>query len=185
MSKIGKSPILVPKEVTVEIAEREVKVTGPKGSMLVRLPRKITVSQKEGKLYVATERRSKQGKSNYGSTRAHIANAVKGVSEGFKKQLELVGTGFRAEVTGGTLSILVGFSHPVKFEAPEGITFSVEKLTITIEGADRELVGQTAANIRAVKPPEPYKGKGIKYIDEVIRRKAGKAAKTVVGGAAA
>jgi large subunit ribosomal protein L6 len=185
MSKIGKLPISIPEAVKVEIAEREVKVSGPKGSLTVKIPKKISVAQKDGQILLTTERKSKQGRSNYGSTRAHIANAVKGVSEGFKKQLELVGTGFRAEVSGRILSLLLGFSHPVKFEAPEGITFSVEKLVITIEGADRQLVGQIAANIRKVKPPEPYKGKGIKYIDEVIRRKAGKAAKTVVGGAPA
>jgi large subunit ribosomal protein L6 len=185
MSKIGKSPIKLTQGVTAEVGEREVKVTGPRGSLVVKIPRKIAVSQKDGELILTTERKSKQGISNWGSTRAHLANAVRGVSEGFSKKLELVGTGFRAEVSGKTLSLLVGFSHPVKFEAPEGITFSVEKLIITVEGADRELVGQIAANIRATKPPEPYKGKGIKYVEEVIRRKAGKAAKTVVGGAAA
>jgi len=184
MSKIGKLPVLLPVTVKVEIAEKEIKLSGPKGSLAVRIPRKITVEQKEGQLTISTGKKSKQGRSNWGSTRAHIANAVKGVSEGFKKQLELVGTGFRAEVTGRTLSLLVGFSHPVKFEAPEGITFSVEKLIISVEGVDKELVGQTAATIRAARPPEPYKGKGIKYIDEIVRRKAGKAAKTVAGGAA-
>jgi len=182
MSKIGKLPVLIPQGVKAEIAEKEIKVSGPKGSLVVKIPRKITVVEKGGQLIVSTERISKQGRSNWGTTRAHIANAVKGVSEGFKKQLELVGTGFRAEVTGKTLTILIGFSHPVKFEAPEGIIFSVEKLVISVEGVDRDLVGQTAANIRAARPPEPYKGKGIKYIDEVIRRKAGKAAKTVTGG---
>jgi len=174
MSKIGKLPVLLPVTVKVEIAEKEIKLSGPKGSLAVRIPRKITVEQKEGQLTISTGKKSKQGRSNWGSTRAHIANAVKGVSEGFKKQLELVGTGFRAEVTGRTLSLLVGFSHPVKFEAPEGITFSVEKLIISVEGVDKELVGQTAATIRAARPPEPYKGKGIKYIDEIVRRKAGK-----------
>jgi len=185
MSKIGKLPVLIPQGVKAEIAEKEIKVSGPKGSLVVKIPRKITVVEKDGQLIVSTERISKQGRSNWGTTRAHIANAVKGVSEGFKKQLELVGTGFRAEVTGKTLTILIGFSHPVKFEAPEGIIFSVEKLVILVEGVDRDLVGQTAANIRAARPPEPYKGKGIKYIDEVIRRKAGKAAKTVTGGVGA
>ena len=183
MSKIGKLPVSIPQGVKAETAEKEVKISGPKGSLVVGLPRKIAVREKDGQLILTTERKSKQGRSNWGSTRAHIANAVKGVSEGFKKQLELVGAGFRAEVTGKTLTLLIGFSHPVKFEAPEGIMFSVEKLVITVEGVDKELVGQTAANIRAVKPPEPYKGKGIKYIDEVVRRKAGKAAKTTVGGA--
>ena len=182
MSKIGKLPVSIPQSVKAQIAEKEVTISGPKGSLVVGLPRKITVSEKNGQLILTTERKSKQGKSNWGTTRAHIANAVKGVSEGFKKQLELVGTGFRAEAAGKTLTMLIGFSHPVKFEAPEGITFSVEKLVITVEGIDRELVGQMAANIRAVRPPEPYKGKGIKYIDEVVRRKAGKAAKTVAGG---
>jgi len=185
MSKIGKLPVTIPQGVSVEIMESEVKVSGPKGSLSVRLPKKIDVEKKEGQLIVTTQKVSKQGRSNYGSTRAHIANAVKGVAEGFKKQLELVGTGFRAEVSGSTLTMLVGFSHPVVFEAPEGIGFTVEKLIISVEGANKEQVGQIAANIRAVRPPEPYKGKGIKYVDEIIRRKAGKAAKTVTGGAGA
>lgn len=185
MSKIGKLPVTIPQGVNVEVLESEVKITGPKGNLSVRLPKKIDVREKEGQLILTTTRKSKQGRSNYGSTRAHVANAVKGVSEGFKKQLELVGTGFRAEVSGGTLTMLVGFSHPVVFEAPEGTSFTVEKSIISIEGANKELVGQIAANIRGVRPPEPYKGKGIKYVNEVIRRKAGKAAKTVTGGAAA
>lgn len=185
MSKIGKQPVKLTPEVKAEILEHEVKILSPKGSLTVKIPKGITVEEKDGELRVTSQRKSKQGQANFGTIRALLANAVTGLTEGFKKQLELVGTGFRAEVTGSTLTILVGFSHPVKFEAPEGITFTVEKLVITIAGANRELVGQVAANIRAVRPPEPYKGKGIKYIDEIVRRKAGKAAKTVAGGAAA
>ncbi|KKU12313.1 MAG: 50S ribosomal protein L6 [Candidatus Woesebacteria bacterium GW2011_GWA1_45_8] len=184
MSKIGKLPVTIPEGVTAQPSESEVKISGPKGSLTVAIPRKIEVNIRQGQLIVTSQAKSKQGRSNYGSTRAHIANAVKGVSEGFKKQLELVGTGFRAEVAGKTLTMLVGYSHPVKSEAPEGINFTVVKSIITVEGASKELVGQIAANIRAVRPPEPYKGKGIKYMDEVIRRKAGKAAKTVTGAAA-
>jgi large subunit ribosomal protein L6 len=185
MSKIGKLPVNLTPEIKVEISGSEIKVSGPRGSLSVRIPRGVSVEESQEQLKVSSQAKSKQGQSNYGTTRAHIANAVMGVTQGFKKKLELVGTGFRAEVSGKTLTLLVGFSHPVKFEAPEGISFSVEKLVITIEGASRELVGQVAANIRAVRPPEPYKGKGIKYIDEIVRRKAGKAAKTVAGGVGA
>jgi large subunit ribosomal protein L6 len=122
--------------------------------------------------------------SLFGTTRALINNDVKGVSEGWSKKLELVGTGFKAELLGSTLSLTVGYSHPVKIEAPEGITFKVEKTFVTVEGINREVVGQVSADIRGVRPPEPYKGKGIKYSDEIIRRKAGKAAAAKAGPAA-
>ena len=122
--------------------------------------------------------------SLFGTTRALINNDVKGVTEGWSKKLELIGTGFKAELAGTTLSLTVGYNHPIKIEAPVGITFKVEKTFVTVEGTNREVVGQVAANIRGVRPPEPYKGKGIKYIDEVIRRKAGKAAAAKAGPAA-
>ncbi len=181
MSRIGKLPVELPQGVTAEISGRTIKISGPKGNLSYEFPRQITVEVKENEVLVALKNITKQGSAHFGTTRALIANMVKGVSEGWSKQMELVGTGYRAEVQGKTLVLTVGYSHPVKIEAPEGINFKVEKSIVTIEGIDRELVGQIAANIRFVRPPEPYKGKGIKYIDEVIRRKAGKAAKTVGG----
>jgi large subunit ribosomal protein L6 len=179
MSKIGKLPIKIETGVEVKIENRMATVTGPKGSLKLNLPRGVNVETKEGFIIVSSKDESKEGKSKFGTIRAHLNNMVKGVTAGWSKKLELVGTGYRAETTGKELTLTVGFSHPVKVTAKEGITFKVEKLIVTIDGANKEDVGQTAAEIRSIKPPEPYKGKGIKYVDEVIRRKAGKAAKTV------
>jgi large subunit ribosomal protein L6 len=184
MSKIGKQPVLIPAGVTVEVDGHNVKVTGPKGTMERHFPAEISVEVKEGKVLVSTKGSGKYIMSIFGTIRALINNDVKGVSEGWSKKLELVGTGFKAELAGTILSLTVGYSHPVKIEAPKGITFKVEKTVVTVEGFDRELVGQVSADIRGVRPPEPYKGKGIKYSDEVIRRKAGKAAAAKAGPAA-
>lgn len=182
MSKIGKQPVPVLGS-TVEVSGREVKVSGPKGNLALHLPRGIEVEVKDGMVNVTRKSNAKSDMANHGTIRALINNNIKGVTTGWSKQLELVGTGFRAEVAGKTLSLTVGYNHPVKIEAPEGITFKVEKAIITVEGANREVVGQVSAVIRAVRPPEPYKGKGIKYTDEVIRRKAGKAAAKTAGAA--
>ena len=133
---------------------------------------------KEGFLSVIVQKQSPSATALHGTTRAILANAVLGVTDGWKKTLELIGAGYKVETNGQELTLNVGFSHPVKFKAPEGIAFKVEKTLITIEGKDKEIVGQVAATIRAIRPPEPYKGKGIKYQDEAIRRKAGKAVKT-------
>jgi large subunit ribosomal protein L6 len=184
MSKIGRLPVSIAAGATVVVEGRVVKVTGPKGTLSLKLPRGIEVEVKEGIVNVTAKTKSKTDMSNHGTIRAIINNNVRGVTTGWSKQLELVGTGFRAEVAGKTLSLTVGYSHPVKIEAPEGITFKVEKAIVTVEGPDREVVGQVSAEIRAVRPPEPYKGKGIKYTDEVIRRKAGKAAAKTTGAAA-
>jgi len=183
MSKIGKQPIKIPAGVTVEVSTDSVKVTGPKGVMERHIARGVAVKVENGEVLVSVHGGGKQMMSLHGTTRALLANDVNGVTTGWEKKLELVGTGFRAEVAGKTLILTVGFSHPVKIEAPEGITFKVEKMIVTVSGCDREVVGQVAANIRGVKPPEPYKGKGIKYLDEVIRRKAGKAAAKTTGAA--
>lgn len=177
MSKIGKLPIPLPQGVTTEMEGKSVKVSGPRGTLEFKIDKSIEVQKKDNFLEVITHGKSDSAHALYGTTRALIANMVKGVSEGWSKQLELVGTGYRAETSGNLLTLSVGFSHPVKFEAPSGITFKVEKSDITIEGVNKEMVGQIAAKIRSVRPPEPYKGKGIKYKDEFIRRKAGKAAK--------
>jgi len=179
MSKIGKQPIKIPEGVNVVISNSEVVVSGPKGEIKHSLAKAVSVEKKEDDyLEVSTKDRSKQGRANFGTTRALLANIVLGVSEGWAKQLELVGTGYKSETDGKKLTLIVGFSHPVIIEETEGITYKIEKNVITVEGIDRQLVGHLSAKIRAVRPPEPYKGKGIKYIDEVIRRKAGKAAKT-------
>lgn len=179
MSKIGKQPIKLPEGVTVEINDRSIVVSGPRGSLVRSLPRGIGVVEKDRELLVSPKKDSFAISAVYGTTRALIANMVIGVSAGWKKILELVGAGYKAEVSGKVLILTVGFSHPVKLEAPEGITFKVEKTLITVDGQDKEVVGQISATVRAVRPPEPYKGKGIKYQDEVVRRKAGKAAKTM------
>jgi large subunit ribosomal protein L6 len=179
MSRIGRLPIGLPEGVTAEVKAGEVVITGPKGSLSRKIPVRVEVEIKDNILTVSSKSKTKQGAATFGTTRAHLANMVLGVSQGWKKELELVGTGYRAEVAGSSLVLTVGYSHPVTIEAPEGVAFKVEKSMITIEGVDKEAVGETAARVRAVRPPEPYKGKGIKYIDEVIRRKAGKAAKTV------
>jgi large subunit ribosomal protein L6 len=176
MSKIGKQPVNIPQGVSVEVDGRVVKVTGPKATLERKIPRRVEVLVKDGQVSVSRKSNSKAITSLHGTIRALINNMVKGVTEGFTRQLELVGTGFRAEVSGSDLSLIVGYSHPVKITAPEGITFKVEKMIITVSGSDKEVVGQLAANIRAVRPPEPYKGKGIKYLEEIIRRKPGKAA---------
>jgi len=183
MSKIGKLPVTIPDGVVVETSPDGLKVSGPKGTLTSKVPKGITFTQSKNEIVFEQARQFKQMNSLYGTTRALFSNTVKGVSDGWKKELELVGTGYRAEVVGKDLVLTVGFSHPVKIEAPGGISFKVEKTMISVEGIDRELVGQVAANIRKVRPPEPYKGKGIKYKDEVVRRKAGKAAKASTGGA--
>ncbi len=181
MSKIGKQPIAIPTGVTVEVDKHTVKVAGPKGTLEKHFPPEIDVEVKEGNVLVSAKGKGKFATSLHGTTRALINNDVKGVSEGWSKKLELVGTGFKAESVGKDLSLTVGYNHPVKITAPEGITFVIEKTYVTVEGINREVVGQVAAEIRRVRPPEPYKGKGIKYVDEVIRRKAGKAAAAKAG----
>ena len=184
MSKIGRLPISISQGTTVEVSGKTVKIVGPRGTMEEILPKGIEVAVNDNVVTVTTKGKSKSDTSNHGTIRALINNDVTGVTKGWSKQLELVGTGFRAEVAGKTLILTVGYSHTVKIEAPDGITFKVEKNIITVEGVDREVVGQVSADIRGVRPPEPYKGKGIKYVLEVIRRKAGKAAAKTTGGAA-
>jgi len=179
MSKIGKQPIPIPEGVTVEISGTKVDVTGPKGTLSKKFSRLAVIEVKDGNVLVSTKGKTKAAMAVWGTVRSIISSMIDGVTKGWTKELELVGTGYRAEVQGNTLVLTVGYSHPINIEAPEGISFKVEKTFITVEGADKELVGQISANIRKVRPPEPYKGKGIKYKDEVIRRKAGKAAKTV------
>ncbi len=181
MSRVGKLPIELPEKVSVKVADKTVVVTGPKGEMSREIPAGIEVEIKDGQVSVSTKRSDKKSKSLHGTIRALIANMVKGVLEGWVKKLDLVGIGYRAEMSGDTLVLNVGYSHPVEIKSPKGITISTVKTSVTVEGIDKEVVGQTAAIIRKVRPPEPYKGKGIKYQDEVIKRKPGKAAKVGAG----
>ena len=186
MSRIGKQPIDVPGGVNVQIGATEAKIKGPKGTLQVSLHPLTQVAQEGESLSVTVEDpEDRHHKSIWGLTRALLANAVQGVTAGFEKQLVVVGVGYRADMKGKNLDINVGFSHPVTVEAPQGIEFSVDappaeiensQALVKISGADKELVGRTAANIRSIRPPEPYKGKGIRYSGEYVRRKAGKAA---------
>ena len=179
MSRIGKQIIQIPQGVTVETVEGFIIVKGPKGELKKALNPIVKVNITENEVTVKVDNENdKKERSLWGTFASHIKNMVVGVTEGYKKQLEINGVGYRVAMQGKDLKMEVGFSHSVIFDVPEGITLTVEKNLITIEGIDKELVGQIAAEIRAIKKPEPYKGKGIKYVDEVIRRKAGKAAKS-------
>lgn len=175
MSRIGKKPIALQK-ATVEIKGDHIIVKGPNGQLERDIPQLISVVVEDNQIQVNRENDSKQARSLHGLVRSLVANMVEGVSNGYTKTLELVGVGYRASVAGNTLTLNVGLSHTVDFVAPEGITFEVEKnTTVRVKGIDKEIVGNLSANIRAIRKPEPYKGKGIKYAGEVIRRKAGKA----------
>ena len=174
MSKIGKKLIEIPKDVAVAVEAGVVKIKGPKGELEHRIPREIEVSIKDNILSVVPAGKSKRVPALWGTTRAVIANLIAGAEKGFEKKLELEGVGYKVQMQGSDLSLSLGFSHPVVFKCPEGIKLAVEKNTITVSGVSKEKVGQAAANIRALKKPEPYKGKGIHYVGEVIKRKAGK-----------
>jgi len=175
MSRTGKMPVTIPSGVTVAVADARVKVTGPKGELSHPVLASTTVVVEGNEAKVTSDRITRN--PMFGTMRAQIQNMVTGVTTGFAKTLEIVGTGYRAQMEGKTLVMQLGFSHPIRFEPPEGITIKVENPTrVVVSGADRYMVGQAAANIRGYRPPEPYKGKGIKYEGEYIRRKAGKAA---------
>jgi large subunit ribosomal protein L6 len=177
MSRIGKQPIPVPSSVKVEINGRNVSVTGPKGTLKRDVPPEVRLHQEDGQLIVTRPNDDPRERAMHGLTRALLSNMVVGVSDGFTKTLELVGVGYRAQMQGSRLTLALGFSHPVEIDPPEGITFSVEGPRLSISGADKEAVGQVAANIRKLRPPEPYLGKGIRYQGEIVRRKAGKSGK--------
>ncbi len=179
MSRIGKMPVKVPKEVTIKVEAGGILVIGAKTRLRTPLPPGISVKVEGGEAHVSRDDDSKPKKALHGMTRALLANAVRGVTEGFRRELDIVGIGYRAQVEGGKLQMTLGYSHPVVFAIPEGVEIKIDKQThLVVSGADRHLVGQVAANIRRLKGPEPYKGKGIRYSDEVIRRKAGKVGKT-------
>lgn len=183
MSRIGKQLIPLPSSVKVAIEQTSVAVEGPKGKLSVPVPQGIRIERRDGELAVQREADTKDLRAKHGLTRALLANAVKGVSEGWTKKLDVVGIGYRAEVRGRYVNLGLGFSHPIEFPIPEGLEITVQReqraipnyvATITISGADRYLVGQVAADIRALRPPDAYKGKGVRYADEVVRLKAGK-----------
>lgn len=177
MSRIGRAPILIPNQVKVVQEGSRIAVEGPKGKLSVTLPSGLSASLQDGKLVIQRASDKKSLKALHGLYRVLVLNMVEGVTEGFSKELEIVGVGYRAQVQAGTLSLHVRFSHPVTIPIPEGITIETPKpTTILVKGIDKQVVGQVAATIRRVAPPEPYKGKGIRYVGEVIRRKAGKAA---------
>lgn len=178
MSRIGKSPIPVPNGVTVTINGEDVKVKGPKGELQRKLRPEITIKQEDGKLVVGRTSDDRFVRSLHGLSRTLVANMVKGVTEGFSRNLEIVGVGYRAAVEGKKLVMQLGYSHPIEIVPPPGVDIAVDKkaTTITITGVDKQVLGDLASDIRGRRPPEVYKGKGIKYQGEVIRRKAGKAA---------
>ncbi len=184
MSKLGRKPITIPEDVKVTYDNETVKVTGPKGELEYKLRLDCDIEIKDNLLKIIPKRDDKFSKSLFGLTRAKIQNMVIGVKDGFKKVLELIGVGFRAELAGDKLILNLGFSHPVEIKVQKDIELKVEKNKIKISGSDKEKVGQIAAKIRAIKPPEPYKGKGIKYAQEIIKKKPGKmVAKTEGEGA--
>jgi len=192
MSRIGKKPIEIPKGVEVKIEGDLVKIKGPKGEIFQKIRPEIKIEIKEGKVFVLPRdeisttkgiaaRQSKNTKAFWGLTRTLLANHIKGVVEGYEKKLQIEGLGYKAEKEGENLVLRVGFSHPVKVQPPAGINFSVDKNIITVSGINKELVGQIAAKIRKIRPPEPYKGKGIRYEGEVVKLKPGKKVVTTAG----
>jgi large subunit ribosomal protein L6 len=179
MSRIGKKPVAIPKDVKVEVLDGQVSVQGPKGKLLMKIPGRITVEVKGGQAVVGRPTDIKLDKSMHGLVRMLIYNMIIGVTQGYSKELEVVGVGFRAASQGKALTMQLGFSHPVVFPVPEGIQIETPKQTqIIIRGIDKELVGVTAAKLRAIFPPEPYKGKGIRFAGEIVKKKVGKAAAT-------
>lgn len=179
MSRIGNAPIEIPAGVTVTTSASDVKVVGPKGELITELANKnVTVKQAESIITVSRSSEDKSVKAYHGLMRSLINNMIIGVTEGYKKQLEVNGVGYKINISGQKLKMALGYSHDIEFEAPEGVSISNDGNVITVEGINKQQVGQTAAQIRSFRKPEPYKGKGIKYVDEYIIRKAGKAAAT-------
>jgi large subunit ribosomal protein L6 len=177
MSRIGKAPIPVPAGVTVTLDGSTIHITGPRGALSQQLPRDIVVTPNDGEIVVTRPTERGEHRALHGLTRTLVANMVTGVTDGYEKRLEITGVGYRAALKGSSLEVQVGFSHPVTFDAPTGITFEVPAPTqIAVKGIDKQQVGEIAARIRRTRPPEPYKGKGIRYAGEQVRRKMGKRA---------
>lgn len=174
MSRIGKKPIKIPEGVEVKISGDLVIIKGSKGELPQKIRPEIKVEKKEGQIFVSPKIETKKTKAFWGLTRSLLANNIKGIAKGYEKKLVIEGLGYKAQMQGEDLVLRVGFTHPIKISPPEGIKLSVDKNIITVSGIDKGLVGQLAAKIRKVRPPEPYKGKGIKYLGEVVKRKPGK-----------
>ncbi len=174
MSRVGKKPIQIPQDIKVKIDGDTIHVEGKKGKLSYRFLPQVEVKQEGNELIITRKAEDRFSRAIHGTTRSLIANMVEGLSKGFEKKLEIVGTGYRAQMQGNKLVLNLGYSHPIEYIPPKDISISVERNTITVSGYDKQKVGQVAAEIRAFRKPEPYKGKGIKYVDEVIRRKVGK-----------
>jgi large subunit ribosomal protein L6 len=176
MSRIGRAPITIPTGVKVHVADRSVRVEGPKGTLQQQLPDLVAVRVDGDTVSISRENDESRARGMHGLARKLVANMVRGVSAGFSRSLEISGVGYRADVKGRTILLTLGYSHPIVYQLPDGVTAKVEKqVSITLEGSDNQLLGQVAASLRDLRPPEPYKGKGIRYAAETIRRKAGKA----------
>jgi len=174
MSRIGKNPIDVPSGVEVSIGASEIQVKGPKGNLTTPVHETVEYKIEDGKVFVTRINDTREARGQHGLRRTLLANCIDGVSKGYSKALEVIGVGYKVSVQGKKIVLAVGYSHPVEFDLPAGIEAKAEGSKLTIEGIDKQLVGEVAAQIRRVRPPEPYKGKGIKYAEEIIRRKAGK-----------
>ena len=174
MSRIGKQPIQIPKGVTIDLKEDVLSVKGPKGGLQRKIHPKVSLQIDDSQILISVDDESRETNAIHGLYRALIANMVTGVSEGFERVLEIVGIGYRAELSGSVATFHLGYSHPIKYELPKGVDAKIEKAKITLTGIDKEVLGMTAAKIRSFRKPEPYKGKGIKYAEEYIKRKAGK-----------
>lgn len=174
MSRIGKKPIPIPKGVQVTLKDGEIAIKGPKGELKRTLPDLVKVQVAGDAVQVTREKNDGEARARHGLVRALINNMVVGVTQGFERKLEINGVGYRAEAAGQKLTLTLGYSHPINYELPKGISAKVDKNVVVLSGVDRELLGQTAAKVRSFRPPEPYKGKGVKYFEEVIRRKVGK-----------
>jgi len=176
MSRIGKQPVVIPKGVTVQVTPESISAKGPKGTLSIRRHQAIEVSQEGDKLVFTRASDDKNTRAAHGLMRALANNLVVGVDKGFERKLEINGVGYRAEVKGSSLVLTLGYSHPIEYPLPDGITAKVDKNVLTLAGADKQVLGAAASKVRSFRPPEPYKGKGIKYVEEAIQRKAGKAA---------
>jgi len=181
MSRVGRKPLPLPKGVTVSSSAGKMGVKGPKGELSRALPAGVSLKIETGKVVVERADDSRENRAKHGLVRAHLANMVKGVTDGWTRELEINGVGYRAEVAGDSINMALGYSHPVVFKLPKGIAAKVDKNRLILSGSDRDMLGQTAAKVRELRPPEPYKGKGVKYVEEVIARKVGKAGATSGG----
>ena len=174
MSRVGKLPVTVPQGVRISLQDTVLQVEGPKGKLQHQIPPGLNIETADNKITVTRAVEQKKVRALHGLTRTLIANMVSGVTQGFKKELEIVGVGYRADISGNVLNLTLGYSHPIKFPLPDGIKGKVDKQVITLEGIDKELVGQTAAKVRRLREPDSYKGKGVRYLGEVIKTKVGK-----------